>query len=213
MGAESAECVERVWVPLYKFAVTEAFGREFVEVHNAVGDEAEQGRDGKMSFCLRACELQALDRRQVLEDRMIDEGRGGRFCQEPDDLLFLSQGSWKEFAHLWARHRLQGCLSTGFKLVYGMTPPDRTFFSTEGFHIHVLAFIMGFRLGCRESPVPRDGEDGTLQFGCGVGDRGTFARFSVTSKAVYRVSRMHHLWPFGRGIIVVGLHVDPVTER
>ena len=98
-----------------------------------------------MSVCLRAWELQEHDRRQALADGLMAEGRGGRLCEEPDNLLCLSHGSWKEFTHLWARHRLQECLSAGSELLYGMTLLDRSFFSTEGFDISALTFSIGFR--------------------------------------------------------------------
>lgn len=131
-----------------------------------------------------------------------------------DDQIILSQGSLKGFALTWARARLGSqCLSTGSKLVYGMTLPKPTAWSRSGpagIHVHVLNFVMGFRLGLRTvKPAPINMETGEPLLDTAVGDLGVLASYSATSRGAYRASRMYNLWPFGAGISMVGVHSSP----
>ena len=192
-------------MPIYRFEVpTEdslRLQQALVKMQRPVEDGTANGKhSGKLSFCLRASDLDNLGRQR-------------------NDLLLLSQGSWKEFLLLWAQHRLKGCRSTGSKMVYCMTPPDMSF----DLHVfcttvpwHGLTVIMSFFV-CRAPAVPGDDADEMVQMG-------SLTQFSSTSRGAYRAygayrascahhaSRGYHL-AFWHGINVVGFQPKPVPRN
>ena len=105
-ASSSTESVERLWVPVYKFEVpTDLWSNMQADVDKHMGETERHPEH--MRFCIRARDL---GRQQDMQ------------TDQANDLLLLSQGSWKEFKLVWAQQLLKGCTSTGFKQVYSISP-------------------------------------------------------------------------------------------